>query len=681
MHTLTQQKPELRANFATATDFLDGLNGGGDLTFTTQQTGGGMRELHNELPSVGCDLERRNYAGENVYVTVNRTDLKGRKADNIEAIRALFIDCDGFNPTQFHLTPSIVVQSKNGQHVYWLLKPSEAERLDRFSNAQKALAQHYGSDPKVHDLPRLMRLPGFYHMKDSSQPFMVELVHIDPTARYTIEEVLAGLRPTEDETLSLPQEELQSAVRASAEKVRKAKEGNRNHTLYQQAIEVGRLVHRGVDKDLAYSVLMGAALECGLQPMEIEKTWKSGLANGIDRAAKEPLFCGVGDRPTSKAKQLSHIITADYAGRLSYDVDDNVMCLDGVGYDFAGAVHREIAEKYDVDIPIGLMETYLRDEALKHRFSPVAEYLTGLPEWDGFERVSRLAAELFGADHPMHQMYLTKFGISAVARALDPGCKVDTALILHGPQGVGKTEFFRLLGGSFYDSYGNSTNEKDALMKVQKSWILEMDELEHTFTRVGISALKSFITQRTDKFRAPYARVIEEHPRHCVLVGTTNESEFLADSTGNRRFWIVPVNKRIDFEWLEEHRDQLWAEWVHLYNQGEVWHLTSDQQQQSNELNTEYQSSDPWLSPIQTYLETVRSNQPFTVDDVLTNAIGKDIASITKGDQMRVSKILKDELGFIKKKLIPKGKVRGYYWVHPTKVFGGPPMTEEETAF
>jgi len=128
------------------------------------------KHFYATLAEAAVRLTRANADRCGVFVTVNETDGLGREASNITRIRAVFIDCDGFTPPAWHLPPSIVVQSRNGPHAYWLV--DDCPILD-FSDAQRRLAQHYGSDSKVSDPSRVLRVPGFWHCK--TDPYMVTL--------------------------------------------------------------------------------------------------------------------------------------------------------------------------------------------------------------------------------------------------------------------------------------------------------------------------------------------------------------------------------------------------------------------------------------------------------------------------------------------------------------------------
>lgn len=153
--------------------------------------GGNVRPEHrtDPLPLLWPWINRQQAAGAGVFLTVNRTRPGTRKADTVDRVRALFIDCDGVEPGEWHLPPSLLVQSAHGKHAYWLVGDCP---LDRFTPAQKRLATLYGSDPKVHDLPRVMRLPGTLHQK--GLPQRVALL-ADSGHRYTYAEITADLPP------------------------------------------------------------------------------------------------------------------------------------------------------------------------------------------------------------------------------------------------------------------------------------------------------------------------------------------------------------------------------------------------------------------------------------------------------------------------------------------------------
>jgi hypothetical protein len=188
----------MRPDLATAATFVRILTGSSLTPMSWQvfddsptRRDGSMAAIHHgPLASVSYQLGRANDSGCGVFVTVNETDLRGRRAANIRSVRALYIDTDGFVPKSFHLPPTMVVRSFAGVHAYW--RVSDAMPLADFRNHQKRLIQHYQSDPKIHNLDRVMRVPGFWHQK--GEPFAVDIVDADGRL-YHSADVVAGLAP------------------------------------------------------------------------------------------------------------------------------------------------------------------------------------------------------------------------------------------------------------------------------------------------------------------------------------------------------------------------------------------------------------------------------------------------------------------------------------------------------
>ncbi|QDE72578.1 DNA primase [Myxococcus xanthus] len=212
----------------------------------------------------------------------------------------------------------------------------------------------------------------------------------------------------------------------------------------------------------------------------------------------------------------------------------------------------------------------------KHNsYDPVGGYLAGLV-WDGTPRLDGMLEMYFGAHGDVRYLRAVgaKFAISAVARALRPGCKVDTVMILEGPQGLRKSTAFRILGGEHFTDAQIDVTNKDSAMLASQFWFIELAELS-TFRKSEDQALKAFISRTEDTYRPPYGRANVKAPRRCVFVGTTNDDDYLRDPTGHRRFWPVKCS-RIDTEALKRDRDQLWAEAVVRFHHGEDWWLSNE---------------------------------------------------------------------------------------------------------
>ncbi|WP_413228446.1 VapE domain-containing protein [Clostridium sp. CS001] len=211
--------------------------------------------------------------------------------------------------------------------------------------------------------------------------------------------------------------------------------------------------------------------------------------------------------------------------------------------------------------------------SIERSFHPVKQFLNDLPQWDNISRVDTLLIKYLGAKDSEYVRAVTRKTLcGAIARVMQPGIKFDTTLILNGPQGIGKSTIFSKLAGKFFSDALSiaDMHDKTAAEKLQGSWILEIGELAG-IRKVDEDTLKSFLTRQDDKFRASYGRVVEEHPRQCIIVGTTNqEAGFLRDTTGGRRFWPVRVNGRSEFKpWDLKDIDQIWAEALMVYHKGE----------------------------------------------------------------------------------------------------------------
>ena len=184
---------------------------------------------------------------------------------------------------------------------------------------------------------------------------------------------------------------------------------------------------------------------------------------------------------------------------------------------------------------------------------------------------------------------------------------------------------------------GNGS-QKDDLIILHKSWIHEWGEIERTFSKRQSEELKAFITRKKDIFRPPYGRSALEFARQSIIVGTANGSDFLVDSTGNRRYWIVPVaNEKIDIKRLKEERDRIWSAAVKAYRNGEQWWLTDSEEKLSQQNNQQFQIIDEWQGAIASYLE---ERQQVSIMEILTKVFEIEPGKVDRRSQMRVANIL-----------------------------------------
>ena len=291
---------------------------------------------------------------------------------------------------------------------------------------------------------------------------------------------------------------------------------------------------------------------------------------------------------------------------------------------------RKSAESYvrrwtdadDASLRIYMEKTYgitgkdkIKDAKVKcfeeHKYHPVRDYLNGL-EWDRTPRLDRAVIDYIGADDNELTRAATKtWMVAAVARIFEPGCKMDYCLILVGAQGVGKSTFFEVMGGEWYNgNLSAMSSDRQSLEQLRGSWIFELQELDGMKKR-EVSSVKAFITNRTDKYRGAYKENTDEFPRQCVFGGTTNEDTFLKDDTGERRFWPVQVSRERQKmgnprKALMRDRDQLWAEAVDSYRHGCRLCLSAglEIEMENRRKSYSWTEEDPMPGYVEEYLET-----------------------------------------------------------------------------
>ncbi len=245
-----------------------------------------------------------------------------------------------------------------------------------------------------------------------------------------------------------------------------------------------------------------------------------------------------------------------------------------------GAIQLYLERVYGVYSPMKL-KNVLPTVAAERSYHPIRDYLESLPAWDGIPRVDTLFIDYLGAaDTAYTRTVARKMLCAAVARVFHPGVKFDSVVVLNGPQGMGKSSFFAKLGGKWFSDRLTIGDMKDkaAPEKMQGFWILELGELAG-LKKVDVETVKAFITRQDDKFRHSYGYNVEDHPRQCIIVGSTNNNDgFLRDITGNRRFWPITCSREsLRRPWeVEDVVTMLWAEALGMYRNGETLFLPSE---------------------------------------------------------------------------------------------------------
>lgn len=247
----------------------------------------------------------------------------------------------------------------------------------------------------------------------------------------------------------------------------------------------------------------------------------------------------------------------------------------------------------------------------RHSYHPIRDYLNGLT-WDGVPRLDRIIIDYMGAeDSELNRAMSRKHFVAAVARVFNPGCKYDYCLIMSGAEGIGKSTLLRVMGGKWFNDSITTLEGKEGMEQLRRAWVVELGELS-SIKRSDVEQVKAHLSKQVDIYRAAYARRVLEHPRQCVFCGTTNEALFLKGDTGNRRFWVIPVvaelRKYRDWsEAIRRDRDQLWAEAVHYYKQGEPLYLSEELEAQAKQRQQDFNddNDDPIVAMLDKYLNTL----------------------------------------------------------------------------
>jgi hypothetical protein len=280
--------------------------------------------------------------------------------------------------------------------------------------------------------------------------------------------------------------------------------------------------------------------------------------------------------------------------------------------------------------------------ARQNPYHEVREWLEQLPAWDGTDRLTTFFSDYTGAEQTAYTAAVGRaFFVSAVARVLQPGCKVDTMLVLEGAQGAGKSRLIlALFGTAWHIEISYAPGSLDFYQALRGTWCAEFGELA-SFDKADMARVKQVLSQVQDTYRASFGHHVESYPRQTIFVGSTNKREWGMDETGLRRFWPIAC-KDINVEAIGDVREQLWAEALARQKAGESWWEIPDAKQ---EQDYRY-DADAWEELVGEWIATRArlAPGPFTVNDVYLGAIHgtnpRTIPPITRADQIRLGRIL-----------------------------------------
>src|SRR5665213_1097285 len=456
-----------------------------------------------------------NRKGAGIFFVVNKTDGKGQRTENIVQVTAVFVDLDGspIEPVQgWKLKPHIIIESSPKRyHAYWILDKTTPMALPMFSLVQKALAEKFNGDITVHDLPRVMRLPGFLHNK-KEPAFMTNLIEASDHPPFTVKDILDNLSINET---TGKQAKLPVAIG----------QGKREVSMVKLA---GAMRRVGMTEDGMYAALLVENSRCipPLEESELKRIAGSVMrykptADDFHRDPKDGHIYATSQHNVRIALQkLDVVVMHDiFSERYIYkrgeekqtqltDIKMNRMWL-------------EIDDAFHFRPSKDFFSTVVLDHAdHKGAFHPVREYLDSL-KWDQTPRIDTWLKDYGGAEDNEYTRAVGRlFLLAAVRRVRTPGCKFDEMLVLESTTGKDKSSAIAALCPNaewFSDNLPLNSDAKEVMELTSGKWVIEAAELSGLRTS-DIEHVKAFLSRSRDTSRMAYDRMITDRPRHFVVI-------------------------------------------------------------------------------------------------------------------------------------------------------------------
>lgn len=348
---------------------------------------------------------------------------------------------------------------------------------------------------------------------------------------------------------------------------------------------------------------------------------------------------------------------ADFCGhRITRDDFRDVLLLDDQPFkdsDYTKLTLNLVKPKLRfLSISNELMRQAVAYVAEQHAFDSAIQWLRGLPAWDGVERVTTFATHYLGVEPSAYSRAVSRYWWTAHAgRVLSPGCQADIAIVLISTQGTGKTSAIKAMvpHADEYVELSLLDRDEDLSRAMRGKLIGEMAELRGLNSR-DLESIKAWISRQREEWVPKYLEFSRTFPRRLVLVGTSNQEEFLADETGNRRFAPLLVGVRQDRDGIARDRNQLWAEAAVLYQEhGILW---QEAELLAKAEHSRFEIHDAWLETVREWLHEagLQASAPadgefIRMEDVMKYAIGLDLKHVKPYEQLRTGKIL-HQLGY-----------------------------------
>ena len=310
----------------------------------------------------------------------------------------------------------------------------------------------------------------------------------------------------------------------------------------------------------------------------------------------------------------------------------------------------------------------------ENKYHPVCRYLENIVSDPSIKPINldTVATDYLGTNSELYNQILKTTLLAAVGRVKDRGVKFDNCCVLVGKQGTGKSTFWRYLASDdwFCDTW--QPKEQDLFMAIQSCWFYEIAELDRVNPDGQKAAkLKALLSSPVDKFRRPYGKAVGVFPRPSILVSSCNRKDFLNDSTGNRRYWVVDLEDRyINTNKVLRDRDSIWKTAAMAYKSGIILDLPEKYSLQSFSNNSEYEAEDPFLARIEEWVTKPQNKYRFTTEQALVNSGCRSAENVSPNDLKLGADCLR-RLGFDKSKQsrykdpITNKPKKGRFWSHP----------------
>ncbi len=279
--------------------------------------------------------------------------------------------------------------------------------------------------------------------------------------------------------------------------------------------------------------------------------------------------------------------------RILFDIPNEAFSLENGDEVALALIYSYIKEE---EMPVDGYKAYTLRIADENQYNPVLNMIREKP-WDGIDRLEELYATIESPEPEARSLLIRRWLITCVCMAKGEGVDSAGCIVLQGAQDMGKTWWVRKLVPDRHHKELIRTDamvdpkDKDSVSQIISYWIVELGEIGATFRKADIDALKAFITRDHDTMRRPYGEGDKRYPRRTALIASVDQTIYLHDTAGNRRFWTIPctsINSRhtIDMQ-------QVWAQVMTLVEAGETWQLLPDEKEHIRRINEEHMQIEP----------------------------------------------------------------------------------------